>query len=828
MDKKRFARWSFVAFMMTLPVTAGLASCDGELPGERSISGGEAGGLPQDPGAQCIGPNCAGPSCDEYPRPGCACATEGKHIACGKVEEEIGGQEVCGKGFSVCTGGKYDACIIDNAVTLVPIDDGQHAESYGTAQNCVNNPCDPGCLDFQDTPTGIDAGAALSVKDGGLTLTGDGGSVCVPKTCTDQAKNCGPVSDGCGGLLSCGTCTAPMICGGAGVPSVCGVSPTCTNLCPKQVVCSGGATTSVTGTVYAPNGTDPLPNATVYVPNGTVTAFTAGVACETCAAVSGSPLVTTTTAVDGTFTLNNMPVGTNIPLVIQVGRWRRQVTIPAVTSCTSTAVAATLTRLPRNKTEGDIPKMAFVTGDVDAMECVWRKIGVADSEFTNPNSTGRINFYAGGGSPGTYINNIGGTNGTPVETTLLSSATTLNQYDMVLFPCQGEEYNYNKNTEKTYAQNIANYANAGGRIFATHYSYVWLTNDNSSYFSPLSGAINWNVGQTAPSPDPQTGYVDTSFTKGATLATWLKLVGASSTLGQISINTLRRDFNSVVSPSQRWMYVNSPSAGIPQHATFNTPLGVPAANQCGRVVFSDFHVENSSDTNFAFPTECPGGAMTPQEKLLEFMLFDLANCVTPDQGPSCVPTTCSAQGLNCGPAGDGCGGTLSCGTCASPTTCGGGGQSGVCGTPKVYTDGTFTRDYDASTLCPSGKLPVWELMSWNTTTPSDSHIDMSVQTASTKAGLASAPVDSLLFSNPPGPAALVNTAVSAHAANVPSSGKPDTELGSESTDYTLQKNNRQRSNAFLRITYHLVPSTDKLSAPTLWSWDQQVSCVDAE
>jgi len=40
--------------------------------------------------------------------------------------------------------------------------------------------------------------------------------------------------------------------------------------------------------------------------------------------VSGSPLVTATTAVDGTFTLDNAPSGTAIPLVIQLGRWRRE------------------------------------------------------------------------------------------------------------------------------------------------------------------------------------------------------------------------------------------------------------------------------------------------------------------------------------------------------------------------------------------------------------------------------------------------------------------------------------------------------------------------
>lgn len=49
-------------------------------------------------------------------------------------------------------------------------------------------------------------------------------------------------------------------------------------------------------------------------------------------------------------------------------------------------------------------------------------------------------------------------------------------------------------------------------------------------------------------------------------------------------------------------------------------------------------------------------------------------------GGVCTPTTCSAEGWNCGSAGDGCGGTLQCGTCSAPATCGGGGVANVCGT----------------------------------------------------------------------------------------------------------------------------------------------------
>lgn len=45
----------------------------------------------------------------------------------------------------------------------------------------------------------------------------------------------------------------------------------------------------------------------------------------------------------------------------------------------------------------------------------------------------------------------------------------------------------------------------------------------------------------------------------------------------------------------------------------------------------------------------------------------------------CVPTSCGAEGTNCGVIEDGCGGTLDCGSCVEPQTCGGGGTPNVCG-----------------------------------------------------------------------------------------------------------------------------------------------------
>lgn len=45
----------------------------------------------------------------------------------------------------------------------------------------------------------------------------------------------------------------------------------------------------------------------------------------------------------------------------------------------------------------------------------------------------------------------------------------------------------------------------------------------------------------------------------------------------------------------------------------------------------------------------------------------------------CKPTTCQAASKNCGTMPDGCGKTITCGTCTAPEACGSGGTANVCG-----------------------------------------------------------------------------------------------------------------------------------------------------
>jgi hypothetical protein len=114
----------------------------------------------------------------------------------------------------------------------------------------------------------------------------------------------------------------------------------CTNLECNQT-CPAA---NLTGTIYDPAGVNPLPNVVLYVPNTAVTALSDGVQCDTCASLySGTPIASAITAANGTFTLSNVPVGVNFPLVIQTGRWRRQVTVNAISgSCGSGTPTAVL------------------------------------------------------------------------------------------------------------------------------------------------------------------------------------------------------------------------------------------------------------------------------------------------------------------------------------------------------------------------------------------------------------------------------------------------------------------------------------------------------
>jgi len=139
--------------------------------------------------------------------------------------------------------------------------------------------------------------------------------------------------------------------------------------------------------------------------------------------------------------------------------------------------------------------------------------------------------------------------------------------------------------------------------------------------------------------------VDQSFPKGVALAEWLVNVSASTTKGQLFVREAQHTVDAVnTSVAQRWIYADnvkdingaSVSKSV-QYFTFNTPIGTPADNQCGRLVYSDIHVASGDTIGAPFPSGCATMNLTPQEKALEFMFFDLTSRVCDDTKPPPPP-----------------------------------------------------------------------------------------------------------------------------------------------------------------------------------------------
>jgi hypothetical protein len=427
----------------------------------------------------------------------------------------------------------------------------------------------------------------------------------------------------------------------AGVPAF---AQACTGLACSQLLpnsCTGTpATTTISGTVYAPNGTDPLPNVIVFIPNAPLPPFTAGVACVTPSTPpGGSPLVGTISGSDGTFTISNVPVGVPFPLVIQAGRWRRMVmepAIPVAAECTNTPnynISFPTVQTPGD-TDDNIPLIAISTGGVDALECVLRKVGIADSQYSDPGGSGRVQFYSGLASPGAKIDSA-----TPSETNLVGTNTAgtaqLNNYDMVMFPCQGQETDA---ISPAAYQNLQGYVNAGGRVFATHWSQGWLNSNADNNFgapvynSPFQGVASWAQN----SGGDGNGIINTTgFSDGQTIAQWLALVNPGTTPGRIALTNTYVDVTSVNAPTNAWISLDSAGGPVVQFS-FDTPLGSPATNQCGRVLYNDYHVEPGNGGGNYFPNECQSTGMNAQEKLLEYTLFALTDN---DNAATLTPTT---------------------------------------------------------------------------------------------------------------------------------------------------------------------------------------------
>jgi hypothetical protein len=428
-----------------------------------------------------------------------------------------------------------------------------------------------------------------------------------------------------------------------------GPAPTCQSgagwSCSVNTSC-GSAPTTLTGKAYDPAGINPLANVVVFIPNDAtkLPAITPGThSCNTCDTPIGDYVVATLTDATGSFTLKGVPTGKGVPVVVQIGKWRRIMSVDTK-DCATTTVAKGALRLPRNQSEGSMPQMALLTGGFDNLGCFPGALGIDPKEYSAPHAGGRLDIYQGLNSPlgATIGNGPGLSSGTAGNCTtsscpLWSTKPNLESYDIVMLSCEGDEANQTKPTAAMQAMH--DWLNEGGKVFATHYQYTWFKNNPNTDFQSvatwLGPSIAFATGNYA---------IDTSFTKGMMFHDWLVMVGAL-TNGTIALTGVGTSVSTVNPPTNQWIYDTKTTPTNAKYLSFGTPVGgapivdagseVMGKQYCGKAVFTDLHAGGAPAGDV--PAACKGDTLTPQLDALEYLFFDLAACVHDDSLPPPPP-----------------------------------------------------------------------------------------------------------------------------------------------------------------------------------------------
>ena len=190
--------------------------------------------------------------------------------------------------------------------------------------------------------------------------------------------------------------------------------------------------------------------------------------------------------------------------------------------------------------------------------------------------------------------------------------------------------------------------------------------------------------------------------------------------------------------------------------------GCPTSSTC-----NGYKAGSCSSSGSMFPLTCRNGDLSAQEKALEFMLFDLSACVSPDSWTPPVP------GISYGPV-------------------------------------SFNLDFAAQ--CASDQQPVWRELDWQAQIPDTSDVKFTVQTSATSAGLATAKSVPLATATTTTPLPNFDVAII------------DTTTGGafQKVDPPLT------SLTYLRIVATLDPTSDNKNSPTLIAWEVHYDCVDSQ
>ncbi len=361
------------------------------------------------------------------------------------------------------------------------------------------------------------------------------------------------------------------------------------------------------GRVVAPEGTIPISGALVYLANAPPAPIPEGVYCDECVKL-GPDDEYTLTSPDGSFSLEAFSTGSQY-IIVQKGQFRKVRTIDIVPG--EQQVDPEFTRLPgrMNKAAGeDIPKMAVIVGQWDAIELSLAKLGLAN---IIPGVLGSTVDAATAGFDmvqSTFPPNLSDPMKNP--TAFLKDYEYLKRYHIIFIPCSGSDGTTCTDTlpdNQQVQENLQRFVSDGGKLYATDYSYEYIRR-------PWPGFVKWDTETAATGSACLTGEYDAPATvEDQEMREWLLAQG----IDQFEVEA-------------NWTRITSlhtQPGEDPQGATVDVtpkawvkgsqnPATISFEDRCGRVLFSTYHTEGSGESG-----------LLAQEKALLYVLLEVGVCV---------------------------------------------------------------------------------------------------------------------------------------------------------------------------------------------------------
>ncbi|MBL8680992.1 MAG: hypothetical protein JNK05_17555 [Myxococcales bacterium] len=393
----------------------------------------------------------------------------------------------------------------------------------------------------------------------------------------------------------------------------------------------------VSGTILAPNGEDPIAGAVVYLARTRPTPQAAGVGCDRCELPPDVLAYSVSDAQGRWAFVRGVNESGSFFLVVQKGRFRRVVPFD-VTACAARTVPPETTKLPGSRMEGEIPRILVASGATadqmdrpatgdwtyDDIARVLRRIGITEFDRSDPCRR------AGNTTDITQVANcpFGG---------ILANAATLNNYNVVVAGCGALGFNHSWQVldhapNRVIPMNVRDWLRRGGRLYTSDTAYGLLAR-SVPQVATFAGGTTLTMGRDPANvgfgASPPNGRMYTGSVPDVPLRTWLMDRGSLGAGGSINltgfispwvaIDTVPMTTRTVVDAEVEW-FSSVPNMPMPAgRRPLTISADVTEGGGCGRIVFSSYEVDNR--------TASPTAPLTPQERVLEYMIFELGGCL---------------------------------------------------------------------------------------------------------------------------------------------------------------------------------------------------------